>query len=568
MRALRLAALALVAALTQSSFAAESSAALDEARRLASAGAADLALERIDREQPKQADAPAWADWEALRIELLASRGRDAQVLARTRSYPGAAPAGRAYVDVLTTAVRVAQRAGDPAQAQRLLARLFLLSDLGSSEYRAARMSVIDLHLAAGDADAAYRSMLRFQQDFNPVRSDEAERFVAGLVAADRVNEAASWLTRLDPVSPWSALLRMRAGLLSSDAAVGMARASIAKGSGEGAWALLAAAGRAQNNRAIAIEVAERRLNATGQRPTLRSAQEAEALWRLYSETAQQSANQAQLLSGDDAAWLTQAARMTKTQPQLSRALAGHIALNGASPRARDEARLNLLGALRDAKLAQVALRLFADLPQFAVASMEPRLRMALGHLALDEGHGELAARYWHKLDAPSGASGLQWQARYCAALMQSGRFEEALAATRGLIAAKPPPSAEVLRPLVDIAGYALVRGEARTAQALLTMLLPVVADADRGAVWQGLARVHDWSSDHRAAAAAYLNAAAVVAVPEADREGLRAREAAAISLAKAGLREDARSVYEWLARNAKDAGIRDAAIRMLRTLQ
>jgi len=361
----------------------------------------------------------------------------------------------------------------------------------------------------------------------------------------------------------------MRAGLLSPDAAVSQARAGIAKGGGTSSWALLAAAGRAQGSPAILIEVREHRLNsAPAGRAKAAEADAAAALWRLYAEAAQNAANQAQLLRGDDPAWLAQAARMHKKQPHLARALLGFVALNGGSPQTRAEAQRNMIAALRGAKLTAAALRLFSDPQRFPVERMDERVRFELGSAAMEAEQPQLAVRYWHNLATPSDVSTPQWQARHCSALMQAGRSEEALAVARNVVAAKPPPTPDVLRRLIDVALHAQAHSQLRPAQAMLTLLLPAVAEVDRSEVLIALGRIHEANADHRAAASAYLQAAVAAAAPGADPEALRAREAAAENLLRAGLHNDARTMYEWLARDAKDAAVKDAAARRLKVLR
>ncbi len=53
---------------------------LETTRRLAQAGAAELALSRTDDLQPKDPRAPRWAEWEALRVGLLVRLDRDDEV--------------------------------------------------------------------------------------------------------------------------------------------------------------------------------------------------------------------------------------------------------------------------------------------------------------------------------------------------------------------------------------------------------------------------------------------------------------------------------------------------------
>ncbi len=541
--------------------------AVEEARRVAGMGGVDLALALVEQEQPKQYDAPAWAQWEALRLELWANRGRYDEILARALAYPEPLPGARAGAGLLTSAVRAAHRVGEPAQARRLLRRLFASPELGHAEYRAARLAAIEAFLAGGEAEWAYRSMLRFQQDFAPLRAEEAERFVAGLIEAERIGDAANWLSQLDTASPWSALLRLRAKLITPQAAIELARARIGKGDDEAALALLAAAGAAAGSRAIAIEVAEHRL-ATPRpgRSVPGGTDPVASLWQLYSEAGQQSANQALLLTGDDAAWLAHAARIAKQQPQLARALLGHLALQGGSVQTRSQAQLNLLGALRGAKLGRAALRLFSDDRRFPLETLDARARFELGTEAFESGQPTLAVHYWQGLPTPTGMSAPQWQLRYAEALVHAGKADEALAIARALAQAQPRPSSDLARGLVDVASAAGTY-RAPGAPAVLAAVLPFVAAAEHAAVHDAQGRAYEMAGDHRAAAAAYLRAAAASSSPESDRGSLHARLDAARNLLQAGLRHDARAVYAWLARNAKDSPIRELAARKLRTV-
>jgi len=72
---------------------------LDTATRFARNGAPQLALARIERDQPPQREQPAqkitpqWFQWEALRLSLLVELGRDQEVLQRASQLPPEIPA-------------------------------------------------------------------------------------------------------------------------------------------------------------------------------------------------------------------------------------------------------------------------------------------------------------------------------------------------------------------------------------------------------------------------------------------------------------------------------------------
>lgn len=543
-------------------------------RRLAESGARTLALQRLEAAQPQQPDAPSWLEWERLRLDLLAGRGEHRAVLERVRGYPPDVIAQPGSALLFLHAARAALRAGDGADARRWLALVFghagtdaLLAD--GLAYRAARQAVIDAYLAEGNADAAYRSMLRFQQEFAPLRAEEAERFVAGLVAAERYGDAANWLAQLDTRSPYAAILRLRAGLLPADAAIAQARAALAKGADPAALALLEAVGRAQNDRSLLIEAAELRLNLSPAeaRVEQRSGTAATALWRLYDEAAQQAANQAQLLVGDDAAWLSHAVRMLSLQPPLGRALLGNLAQKAGNAALRSDAQMRFVLALEEAKLGQAALALFADEARFPIDGLDARIRYELGELAADAGRPDRALAYWRGLPPPSKLTLEQWQVRRLDVMIAAGSSDDALAVVRELLAPERALTADSRKRLLEIALEALGRFQLPPAEALLSGLRSRVQDAERFAVLTALARCHEAKGEPRRAAEAYLDAAVSVPAAEADRDALRAREAAAENLLKAGLREDARGVYDWLARHAKEAGVRESAARALRTL-
>lgn len=562
----------LVLALSASSASAQAAADTPASvRRIAEAGARTLALQRVVTAQPGRPDAPGWIEWERLRLELLALRGQDRELLDRVRGYGAPVAAQAAVAAVLYLhAARAAVRVGDGAEARRWLARGFAQAgaEVWSADpgaYRASRQTVIDAYLAEGNADAAFRSMLRFQQDFAPLRPEEVERFAAGLIAAARYGEAANWLTQLDQRSVHAALLRLRAGLLTPDAAAAQARAILAKGGDAGAATLLDAAGRMQNSRAAVIEAAEFGVAAAESEAGRQRG--AGALWQAYAEAAQQAANQAQLLVGDDVAWLAHAARMQSSQPQVGRALLGHLAVTSANPKVRAQAQGQLVAGLRDARLGGVALALFDDAKRFPVEGLDVRTRHELGELAVEARRPELALAYWRSVPPPVSATMEQWQVRRLAVMADAGLEDEALALAGELTEGARPLTQEARRKLFDIALDAVARHRLKLAETLLRGLRARTQDAERIAVLGALARSYEAKGEPRLAAEAYLEIGTASAGSESDREALRAREAAAVNLVRAGLREDARGVYEWLARNAKDAAVRESAARVLRGL-
>ena len=527
---------------------------LEVARRMANSGAVDLALERVDQAQSiEPSSSPRWIEWELLRLELLWRRGRDAEVLKRIAFARNLALPDRPAAQLWLTAARSAQRLGEPAQARAFYVNYFLRSHSLTGEYRDARLAVIDTYLTEGNAEDAYRSILPTHHDFNTLRPAEVER-------------SAVWLPQLDKSSPAAAMLRLRTGLITPDAAAAQARAALAKGGGEGALELLASAAAAQKNRAVEVEVQEHRLQlvAPGSRDAI--ARQADRLWALYSEVGPHTANQAQLLVGDDAAWIERAMRMLAQQPQAARSLLGRIAAESRNEELRARAQSQLIASLRDARLALTALRLFADARRHPIAGLHPGVRFELGTLAMEQKQPAEAVRFWQGLAQPPGLSAPEWQLRNVSALFAAGAGDAALQSAKSLLAGPPAASPEVVSRLIGVASNALEAWQIKPAESLFALLLPVVQSAERINVLLGLARARELRGEFRAAADAYFNAAAMYA-SDAERESLRARESAAINLAKAGLLDDARATFQWLAANAKDPAIRENAARALKNL-
>jgi hypothetical protein len=256
---------------------------------------------------------------------------------------------------------------------------------------------------------------------------------------------------------------------------------------------------------------------------------------------------------------------MITDQPQLARSLLGHVAMNARAPEARSRAQLQIITSLRAAKLPLTAWRLFADPQRFPLARLDSQVRFQLGSIAAEANQPMDAQRYWQDLALPSGLNAQEWKVRYLTVLFQAGMADAGLEAARSLIALKPGLSPELRARLITLAAHELGVWHVKPAEALFTMLLPSAVGRERITVLQGIGKAREFAGSFRSAADAFLDAAALSSSPDSDPEALRALESGAISLAKAGLLEDARALYQWLAANAKDPTVRDSATQALK---
>ncbi|MBI3045134.1 MAG: hypothetical protein HYY78_20160 [Betaproteobacteria bacterium] len=539
--------------------------ALETAREFAASGAPHLALARVEQLQPRHRGAAQWAEWEALRLALLVDLGRHGEALRRAADLPADVdrPALR---QCFVAATRAAVAAGQGATARAFAARLLWQLETTAEETRAARLLVIESYLAERQGEAAFRAMLRFEQDYRPLERAVAERFVGRLLDLGLEKEAVNWLAALDDAGPLKLRLRLKAGLATPDAAIAQARAQLARGGGTEYWQVLEEAAEKQGNSVLRIEALEQRLHhRDGGRPR-RGQSLAVALWQAYSKEAQAAANQNRLLQGDDAAWLDFAARRLGASPPQARALFAHLARSGATRETRFGAQLQLVFSLYQGGLDYTALNLFGE--ERAVAeALDPQVRLLLGNIAESRHLPNLAARYWQGLGAPPGIGAEEWQVRIATVQWRAGGREAAAGTMRALLKrAGALPDAATSRALA-LAREMHDAGKPDLAEEIVEALLPLASDVRARDILYALGEFAQSAARFAPAAERFLRAALASGSQPADALALQARLAAARNLARAGYRDDARAQYRWLLKHAKDPAQVETAQRELARL-
>jgi hypothetical protein len=539
--------------------------ALDSARELAAAGAPALALARVEWLQPADPAAARWLDWEVLRLELLARLKRHDEALKRASVPPEdlPPPALRRW---LLQAAHAAVGAGQGALARDHLARLMWQLDPAPEETRAARLLVIESHLAERRGGNAFRAMLRFDQDYRPLPRAVAGRFVAALLELGLAREAVNWLAALDDGSALKLRLQLAAGLADPGAVIGAARARLARASGDETadyWRLIADAADRQGDDALQVEALEWLLDLEPAGDARAIGSRADGLWRAYSRAARTEAGRRQLLTGDDAAWLDLAARQLGARPPLSRALYAHLAVSASANPTRHIAQLQLVLALQHSGLERAALRLFATEPPGAT-ELDPQARYRLGAIAESRGAPDLSVRFWKGLAAPPGQDAVEWQVRLAAAYWRAGMTAEAVNAARVLRAQETAPNAAAAGRALALAGEMTGAADADAAEALLSALLPLAEGAPARELLLALGAIAERAGRFLRAGDYFLRAALAEGTRAGQAPAVQARLSAARNLARAGLLEDAREQLLWVARHAQDPAQIETARREL----
>jgi hypothetical protein len=560
MRVLKIPLAALLAALAAPAPAQDPDA-LHLTRRLADEGALELALARAARLQPPPRDQARWSEWEALRLELLERLERHRDLAARAAMLPAEAPAELAAAALLAGA-RAALRAGDPALARACLARLLWREGVAAEAGRQVRLLVIDTYLDQKRPADAYRAMLRFQQDFHPLSRSEGERFARALARRGLYREAATWLAYLEETDPEKLLIQVETGLVTPDAAIARARASLKRSSSPGAWRVLARAAERKADAGLALEAAEQLLNQAGE---IRPEQAGGAgLWERYLAFGDAVANHEQLLRGDDAAWSALAERLESSSPHAARALLAALTVKAGAADVRRAARARLVASLQRQRLGIAAARLVAESGGIPLPALDPEARRALGASAQEAGEPARAVEFWQGLPVPEGQRPEAWQLRVAATALKAGRIKEADQALRAALGAGERPARDSQQKILVLAAEAAAQGHPQEAAAWLTALLPLAEPGLRREAYLALGRQAEARAENRLAAEMYLEAAALADPPPAGAVALDARLRAARALAAAGLRRDARAQMEWVARHARDKALQDMARREL----
>ncbi|MBX9905438.1 MAG: hypothetical protein K2Y31_13855 [Burkholderiales bacterium] len=562
-------------AITATYAAERSQGSLEAVRSLAQAGAVQLALHRIDTLQPQDAATPPWVEWENLRLQLLARLNRNDELLQHAGVLPSVVPIS-ARAGLHAMAARAALTLGRTAVARDHAARALWSPGLGAGTLRELRLLVIQSYVRDARTDDAFRSMLRFEQDYRPLDAATARLFVDALLDLKLTREAVAWLTLLDERGPTKLRLRLHTGVVTPQDAVVQARAALGRSEDPAWWRILLEAADRQNNGALRIAALEQLLE-TKARPVAETPDaDAARLWETYISHAPAAANGHQLLAGDDASWLEFALRRRTAEPAEARAYLAYLASSARDPKAQQIAQIRLAADFAEAKLPRTGLRVFAARPADA-GILAVATRHTLGALAEAVGDPVRALQYWQGLPAPDGMPAAVWNLRLCALALRAGRTEAAIDIAGPLAVERSVISAVQLPEWITLAQQFTDHGLHDTARALFDRVLPYADAAQTRLVLSGIAQTHEGRGQPLQAAEFYLHSAmrapkevplggapkevplggAPKEVPlggaPTDAAAMEARLQAGLNLVRAGLRYDAKAQFEWLLKNASD---------------
>ncbi|MGB9430148.1 MAG: hypothetical protein WCC11_09810 [Gammaproteobacteria bacterium] len=540
---------------------------LQDIGSFASAGAPNLALQFIDRDQPDfTQDAAGWMAWERERIYLYQSTRNWQAIIARASKLPADIGADfRQWEEMQAAAAWLQLGKGHEA---RLILRKFIWNSASAPDDQSLsqlRQLVLRSYLTDEYLADAQTAVIRYRQDYPQDTGNwpilEARLFL-------RTNQPQAALDVLKASSGAEAdmlslLASLRAQVIAPDKVM---EKSVNLGSNSKlpleqrvrAWFIAAQAAEALKNPVAQIQALQ---NGLGLQPGLLDkdpvfAITPDMLWDAYLSYGQDLGNQLQLVVGDNQAWYLAASNRFDASPVRACALFSVVAFNAPEAQQQGVAHWQFATLVQKQKNGGVVLRhLYLDSDRFkTVSAIPPDVRYILVNDVLAIPDIPLASKLMQGLDQPPpDTDPIAWQLQRARVFILGGNPDAGVAALKQLFASGAPiDPGDVLPVLFDLQTVGRNRDAIPFFEALLQANL--TSDQQRQLLFW-IADSYKALGDYAQAAELYLRSATLMDPYAMDQWAQSARYQAAQMLAKAGYIEDAHNLYQGLLNATHDPG-------------
>jgi len=570
---------------------------LEEINQIANSGAVDLSIRILEREQPLLKKQPAqWMAWERQRIKFYKSRKQWHRLSERLTTLPDFADVDFIFWAKTERAIAlIALRQGEMArhELRGLIWRLNTdgLSHESNRESNRElltqkriiqwRRLIIKSYLVDGQASDAQMASIRLQQDLETVElSDILVR--ARIAILD--NQADEAIRLLKPFSdkPEAASLLLLAqlrGQVRSPKRIMQAAfrylndKEINEELKVNLWAVVAEAAQRQGNRGINTKAIEHILIDRKNLTLSKSIYQIDnnALWNAYIDYALSISNDEQLLIGNDQKWLDVASRIEKKKPVGARAMSVFIMLRGQSPELREQAAAKFVAVLSEmASGNRLLLELFQRSRHFPETKNIPKpVRHALVDIALSSSDIDRASELMATIEEPpEGSDQFMWWLRRARILVLGNQAEVGGQALVDLLAKNKTLEQDQIDKLLQVVFDLQTAGQHKLAYQLFGTVLRYTKDE------KVQREIYYWMADSRKSQERYADAAQLYLKsamhPNPDNMDPWAQTAhyqAAESLARAGLYDDATTLFKRLLRVTDDSARRATLKRELQRL-
>ncbi len=550
---------------------------LQRVRALTRGGAIQLAVRLLDQEQ-SSVSGEAWLAWEKERFALLRAQGNWAGLADRALQFPLGTPPE--FVLMAKTEAAQARLALQDSDGARGILRGLLWSGAGSGEQQAEwRQLVIRSYLQEDAMDDALAALARYREDFD-VRKPAWRLLEATVqIRAGKPKEAYALVG--DIKTHEGRRIALIAGLRSGVAtpAVTLARAlALAEETrnkpalNQQVWALAAEAALRANDSSRRMYALERALTLARLYPDTDHlvVLNGDNLWQAYERYAEATGNAARLLVGNDASWLKKAASYKRDDAMQARSFYVFLSRHGASEETMAQATRKLADSLVEDGRVEVLRALYTSKERYPDLALVPAyVRYRLAEQALAVYDIAFAATVMRGLDkAPNGEDDDNWALRRARILIYAGRYDEAQEIFTALLPETRKVGDVLAERVLQVIFDLQAAGRHLQAIAQLERLFLLSENPrTRREILYWIAESKSALGEHQAAAELYLRSANYQHPTGGDMWGQTARYHAAEALGKAGLTQDARSVYQNLLRFTEDARQRAVIERNIQQL-
>lgn len=486
---------------------------LEDAQVLLNAGAPELALKFLPPSSSNE-DPSRWIKEELLRWEAWSQLGNNSAILeSRLQS-------------TLLASLDDAQK----AQAYRFLAHAntpnnplaaneyFLLSQqhgLPLQRQKEARLRIIDNLQKANRYEDAYRSLLRYQQDFGQIPKAELNRALIFFMKSGQDKYVLSWLDQLPSDSPLKQLIDFRLGKISADQVMSQLPDS-KQNPDEQLLFLMQEMALQLGHHTLQLWVLEKQVANT-------QLQDATILAEEYEKLAKESGNRENLVLGDDEAWSRYAVSIQTAKPVESRAIQFYLARNAQSDTVKEQSMLNFLNQASTNNIDKAALALIANKALSANASYEV-FRYEAGLLAWRHKQYALCSTLWDDLN-PIQETTSSWLDKNLDLQIKLVNVDKISGLARKTAANLNKESNEFValsRTLIKAAFQQAKLGQPKQAEALLAVVQDKIAPSEGRSYWLARAKIAMLSNSPEMVSAAYLLAAQQVEVSDEQKSAYR----------------------------------------------
>lgn len=532
---------------------------LTELAQLARLGAPQLALRRMDAEQPgADQNLVEWMAWEQERLQILHRQGMHRELVERLTRLPDAADEHFLRLALSLKADALLQLGeAVPARATARELLWFHNSAAEPKQLESWRRLVVRSYVLEDRNEDAGLALLRYRQDFGEEASQWRWLNARVMLQSGRA-EAAFGLLENDR-TPEGRLLRMAAELAAFPDRAASLETAAAKAAKEtklpelqGAyWALAARAARGANKPFDELRYLENSLSLPSQRELTHALLDLDAdyLWESYLGLGKQIGNQEQRLIGSDEDWFFPATEALEKDPLRARVLFSVLVEFGSDAESRSVAHGYLVGMLDELPNGRALVRrLYLESARYSdIRKLPPVIRHRLIDEALEAGELQTASRLMQGFTASaSGSDALEWDLRRARIHIYTGEMDAGARVLERLLSAQDQQwdSQRIDRVLQVVLDLQTVE-QHQQALLLFSAMLAKPLDAQQGR------ELLFWMADslralekYDEAAYLYLKSATLQGTLAMDPWAQTARYQAAKTLAEAGLVEDARQIY------------------------